>query len=263
MPDDMKTEYHPRSGIPTKIERFEEFRQKRQAAGPTSRDDVLTDPQPWRPFKTRTDFEFAELVHEANLSKKKVKRMIRIIRRVSQSPEFTLKTYEDIKEKWESAAKQHTVVSALSSSLHASRDIFNSYMTSSSSTILSPPNITERTTNTISVAWTFGSGPWIYSTTLPSQNTSTMMRRSFSNGTENLGCVSSTSHGPQTGGSNFKYVSILVSLLLASWDVVAHHAALFACSNDFFAYFCIPFASRSLCHVISRIISTFVLMHCP
>src|ERR1700722_3856232 len=66
--DDIRTEYHPKSGRRNKTERFHKY--KRSVAP-----ENVSPPQnkePWRPFISREDFEFAEVVLDAALNKDKV-----------------------------------------------------------------------------------------------------------------------------------------------------------------------------------------------
>ena len=71
----------------------------------------VTPPQkPWKPFRSRLDFEVAELALNASLSKDLTETLIRIVRRAA-SERFTLSNYKDIKNTWEAASEQLTQVS--------------------------------------------------------------------------------------------------------------------------------------------------------
>ena len=62
--NDIKVEYHPNSGIPTSVEHLHEYRQRRLGER-----QQLAD-QPWKPFRTRGDFEFAEIALDAALNER-------------------------------------------------------------------------------------------------------------------------------------------------------------------------------------------------
>ncbi|TFK39111.1 hypothetical protein BDQ12DRAFT_698231 [Crucibulum laeve] len=92
--DDIKTEYHPNSGRPTTVKAFSEFG-KQQEAKPK----LPCDPEPWRPFKSRSDFEFSELVLDAALNKKQTNRLIQLINRCMKGDDdFTIRNHEEMKQ---------------------------------------------------------------------------------------------------------------------------------------------------------------------
>jgi hypothetical protein len=74
---DIRVEYHPNSGHEDKTFTFEEFG---RAASPVATPHP-PDPEPWLPFKTREDFEFAALAHEAGMSRKQVTKWINLFQR--------------------------------------------------------------------------------------------------------------------------------------------------------------------------------------
>ncbi|KAG1808131.1 hypothetical protein EV424DRAFT_1574699 [Suillus variegatus] len=101
--DDIKVEYHPSSGIPTKVYRFEDY-----GRGPGAPPAVPeADPIPWQPFRTRMDFEVAELAHDAGLSHEQLDRLIRLIHR-SRIELFTLKNRKDVRDTWDAASFKMT-----------------------------------------------------------------------------------------------------------------------------------------------------------
>ncbi|KAG1785489.1 uncharacterized protein HD556DRAFT_1314195 [Suillus plorans] len=59
--DDIKVEYHPNSGRPTKVYHFKDY--GRSPGAPPAAPEA--DPMPWQPFRTCIDFEVAELAHDA------------------------------------------------------------------------------------------------------------------------------------------------------------------------------------------------------
>ena len=72
---DIKVKYHPSSGRKPEVLPFEEFIQSASAKPPPE------DPEPWNPFKTRADFEFAALAQDTQISKGQVKRLIDLFHR--------------------------------------------------------------------------------------------------------------------------------------------------------------------------------------
>lgn len=106
--DDFKTEYHPHSGKTDLIQSFEEFRTESFPLDPASLDD-----KPWRPFKCRADFEFAEVALEGGLKQSQIETLLRLIGDISSGKvEFTLRSYGDLKNSWAEASKRLTPVSS-------------------------------------------------------------------------------------------------------------------------------------------------------
>ena len=70
------------------------------------------DDEPWRPFRSRDDFEFAEFVHDTALNQSQIDQLIKFIRRQdkSGSGSFTLQNYNDLKDVLERASKLLTSV---------------------------------------------------------------------------------------------------------------------------------------------------------
>lgn len=106
--DDFKTEYHPHSGKADLIQSFKEFRTESFSLDPASLDD-----KPWRPFKCRVDFEFAEVALEAGLKCSQVETLLHLIESISSGEvEFTLRSYSDLKNSWAEASERLTPVSS-------------------------------------------------------------------------------------------------------------------------------------------------------
>ncbi len=75
--------------------------------------------EPWLPFKTRTDFEFAEMAHEAFLTEDVTERLIKLMHSVASTDnntladnknKFTIKNYKDLTETWNKASNLLTPV---------------------------------------------------------------------------------------------------------------------------------------------------------
>ncbi|KAI6094690.1 hypothetical protein EDD16DRAFT_1783795 [Pisolithus croceorrhizus] len=103
--DDIRVKYHPNAGIPPQEIPFAEF-----ARGHWPRaykPDVSTDP--WYPFRSRLDFEFAELALEAALNKEQVNRLLRLMKSIRSAGEvFTLNEYNDLQSTWRAASHHMT-----------------------------------------------------------------------------------------------------------------------------------------------------------
>ncbi|EGO23558.1 hypothetical protein SERLADRAFT_438878 [Serpula lacrymans var. lacrymans S7.9] len=97
--DDIKTEYHPTSGRTAKVDHFSDF--KRGFSGKAR----IKNSCPWQPFKSRVDFEFAEVALEAALNKDQINRLVKVIHQSIQDPgSFTLKDQSDLYETWKIAS---------------------------------------------------------------------------------------------------------------------------------------------------------------
>jgi len=107
---DILIEYHPHSGKGSRILSPEEFKAtlSDRLAEPTE----PPDDEPWRPFRSRDDFEFAEFVHDTALNQSQIDQLIKFIRRQDESGSgsFTLQNYNDLKDVLERASKLLTSV---------------------------------------------------------------------------------------------------------------------------------------------------------
>jgi len=90
--DDIRIEYHPNSGREPETFAFEDF----VRAVPDSVPPV--DPDPWKPFRTREDFEFTQLALDSAMSKAQVNEMIGLIHRCTKGEKscFTLSSYDEM-----------------------------------------------------------------------------------------------------------------------------------------------------------------------
>jgi len=101
-------EYHPHSKKRTRVISAEEF--KASLSG-NSEPTTPPDDKPWRPFQSREDFEFAELVHDAALNRPQIERLIKLIQRCQNAPgAFTFHNYNELKGSLDSASKLLTPV---------------------------------------------------------------------------------------------------------------------------------------------------------
>lgn len=104
--DDIKLEYHPASGRETVIYPFEQFCEVRPQSN-----FAATAEEPWLPYETRGDFEFAELVHEARMSHELTDRLLKLIRNVrAGESELTFNSYSDMRRAWDHASQFYPTV---------------------------------------------------------------------------------------------------------------------------------------------------------
>ncbi|KAF8833931.1 hypothetical protein BDN67DRAFT_992758 [Paxillus ammoniavirescens] len=100
--DDIRTEYHPHSGLPPTTKHFSEFSRKHfikpQRLG--------SDCDPWHPFHYCLDFEVAELALEAALSKDQTSHLIKILHCIARDREmFSLNSYKDLHQTWNAVGR--------------------------------------------------------------------------------------------------------------------------------------------------------------
>ena len=107
--DDIKTEYHPHSGFKTTIEHFEDYGRKNHQEKPP-----LYHKKPWEPFRTRVDFEFAEIALSAALNKDHADMLIKLVHRcIDGQASFTLKNHTELCQMWDGASDKLTPVGTL------------------------------------------------------------------------------------------------------------------------------------------------------
>jgi hypothetical protein len=69
------------------------------------------DPPPWHPFKSRSDFEFAQLALEANLSRAQVEKLISIFKRCNAGEDtLNVLNHSDIKKRWSESSTKYSQV---------------------------------------------------------------------------------------------------------------------------------------------------------
>ena len=92
----IKVEYHPSSGQESRTFTPEDFfiRAASLAANPSA------DSNPWAPFRTREDFEFAELVLNAGMPKGQVNALIRLFHKCIENgrESFTFSNYNEMQK---------------------------------------------------------------------------------------------------------------------------------------------------------------------
>lgn len=106
--DDIKIVYHPHSGLPEEILSFEEWAARTNVTADRSAAFSLAtiDRKPWRPFQSRVDFEFAEAMQDAHMSRSHIEKMIsctNVAKKNSSDSEFTLCNEEHLRSIWDLA----------------------------------------------------------------------------------------------------------------------------------------------------------------
>ncbi|KAI5987075.1 hypothetical protein EDD15DRAFT_2372818 [Pisolithus albus] len=103
--DDILVEHHPSTARPSEKIPFVEFAQGHQPRA--YKPDLSTDP--WYPFRSRLDFEFAELALEAALSKEQINRFLKLIKSARCGRDsFTLNEYADLRSTWRATSHRMT-----------------------------------------------------------------------------------------------------------------------------------------------------------
>ncbi|KAF9457225.1 hypothetical protein BDZ94DRAFT_1342125 [Collybia nuda] len=105
--DDIKTEYHPHAGRQPQTQKLENYIQSRQHTSNTK--PLPTDEQPWKPFRSCADFEFAEFALDACLNERQTNSLIALFQSCIQSGEFSLKSHTEICEIWDYASTKSTL----------------------------------------------------------------------------------------------------------------------------------------------------------
>jgi hypothetical protein len=108
--DEFTTQFHPHSGRPLETQTFMDYSYKH---GSSRLPPV--NAEPWRPFfNTREDFELAEILMEAGVSKGHSDRLLKLFKKcLSGNGALTYSNYSDIKNSWDRAAAQLTPVSLI------------------------------------------------------------------------------------------------------------------------------------------------------
>ncbi|KAI5992667.1 hypothetical protein EDD15DRAFT_2388187 [Pisolithus albus] len=104
--DDILVEHHPSTARPSEKIPFVEFAQGHRPRA--YKLDLSTDP--WYPFRSCLDFEFAELALEATLSKEQINHFLKLIKSACcRRDSFTLNEYTDLRSTWRATYVQYNV----------------------------------------------------------------------------------------------------------------------------------------------------------
>ncbi|KAG1840639.1 hypothetical protein F4604DRAFT_1598758 [Suillus subluteus] len=102
--DDIKVEYHPHSQISSTVHHFSEFTRSRMTEHTVPRNNT-----PWEPFRTRLDFEIAEIALEAAMTKDQTNRLLDLVHRsASGNDKFTLQNHDEVRSLWDLASQRYT-----------------------------------------------------------------------------------------------------------------------------------------------------------
>ncbi|KAG2116966.1 hypothetical protein DEU56DRAFT_874124 [Suillus clintonianus] len=102
--DNEPLEHHPHSQLPSTIHRFAEFSRSRPTEEHTPRNN-----SPWEPFRTRLDFEVAEIALEAAMTKDQTNRLLDLFHRsASGNDSFTLHNHDEVRSLWDLASQRYT-----------------------------------------------------------------------------------------------------------------------------------------------------------
>lgn len=103
---EFKTMYHPSAGREPLLQTFEEF-----GVNSHPEEELPVDEEPWRPFCSRGDFEFAEIALNAALNKSQINALLALIGRISRGESrVTFSNDNELRKAWEHAAAQVTPV---------------------------------------------------------------------------------------------------------------------------------------------------------
>lgn len=106
--DDIKVQYHPHSGRDQQVHRFSDYKRDQASHKPPP----ARDREPWQPFRSRLDFEIAELALHASLNKDETNRLISLVHRAAGGREpFSLTSYKEVSETWSRSSHRFTAVS--------------------------------------------------------------------------------------------------------------------------------------------------------
>lgn len=106
--DDIKIEYHPHSERPPEVLPLKDYQERRR----NIKIPKLKTHQPWKPFKSRAEFEYAEIALKVGLSKNQSDTLIALMKRCIRGEEtFTLDSHAHLCEIWNDGAILHTAVS--------------------------------------------------------------------------------------------------------------------------------------------------------
>jgi hypothetical protein len=105
---DVQIEYHPHSKRGVTVMGREEFKQAVNNAH--SMEPPIKEL--WLPFRSREDFDFADIAHDAAMNQSQIDDLIKLFHRCQQDPgKVTLKNYQDLRRSWDASSKILTNVS--------------------------------------------------------------------------------------------------------------------------------------------------------
>ncbi|KAJ3966423.1 hypothetical protein EV361DRAFT_854341 [Lentinula raphanica] len=103
--NDIRIQYHPKSGRPSSIVGFEDFIDKETP----SHTPIPPSSKPWHPWQSRTNFEVAALALECFMNERQTNKLIALMHRVARGlDQFTLKDHNEVQRTWDLAADRST-----------------------------------------------------------------------------------------------------------------------------------------------------------
>jgi hypothetical protein len=103
--DDIRTEYHPSSKRETRVDAFEDF--GKTITPPTPVHNL----SPWLPFRSKAEFEFAEVALQTAMSNKQLDTLINVVRTLMEGKEaFEIENHRDVQTLWDGASESLTPV---------------------------------------------------------------------------------------------------------------------------------------------------------
>lgn len=199
--DDIRIEYHEKSGRAAKMSRFEDYCVREPVKVQPLPYSLASDSKPWSPFKSLADFEFAEVALEAALNKTQIEKLIKITKRcINGDDVFNLVSHKEVCETWNDASAMVSPVSG--SYIFQALPIINNSLSSRDMSWLHLTKVTNL--SSISGAALFGTGFSILSAILFWRHILNGMPKNCSNTMGQTLCASSMNPGLQTDFGMFR-----------------------------------------------------------
>ncbi|KAF6744235.1 hypothetical protein DFP72DRAFT_1095451 [Ephemerocybe angulata] len=101
--DSIRTEFYPKRKLSPEVVELDEYNARRRRQR-TEYPTELSDRPPYYPFKTRLDFDFAELVFKSSLQKEQITQLLSLVQRcVNQEDTLTYQDFAGLQASWEEA----------------------------------------------------------------------------------------------------------------------------------------------------------------
>jgi hypothetical protein len=122
--DDIRVVFHRSTGIPDQFYHFDDYcgtestghlTDAHLSGESSSQPEDRLGARPWRPFRTKLDFEVAEVMLDAHMNGSQTERMLSIIHEAILNPEsFTLANAKDLSTIWDAARETRTEMVSIS-----------------------------------------------------------------------------------------------------------------------------------------------------
>uniref|UniRef100_A0A8H8CLW5 Uncharacterized protein n=1 Tax=Psilocybe cubensis TaxID=181762 RepID=A0A8H8CLW5_PSICU len=101
LPHQICIEFHPSANMPPKFIPTHQYNPNSYQTSPTPHS---TSTNPWHPFRTRLDFEVAELALSSHMNRQQKQILLTLIDRIKEKPEqFTIDSVSELEKTWELA----------------------------------------------------------------------------------------------------------------------------------------------------------------